>query len=70
MNDIDDNIYSKYKLVQSSSEELFKYGVEHDLKILSYLKEIKESVDEIAAYEKAVEEAEAENTATTNETKS
>lgn len=70
LNEIDDSIYSKYKLVQSSSEELFKYGVEHDLKLLAYMAEIKESVDEIAAYEKAVEEAEAENTVTTNETKS
>jgi hypothetical protein len=70
LNEIDDSIYSKYKLVQSSSEELFKYGVEHDLKLLAYMAEIKESVDEIAAYEKAVEEAEAENTVTTNESKS
>ena len=70
LNEIDDNVYSKYKLVQSASEELFKYGVEHDLKILSYLKEIKESVDEIAAYEKAIEEGVNENATTTNEIKS
>lgn len=70
LSEIDDNIYSKYKLVQSSSEELFKYGVEHDLKLLAYMAEIKESVDEILAYEKAVEEAEAESTTNTNETKS
>lgn len=70
LNEIDDSIYSKYKLVQSSSEELFKYSVEHDLKILSYLKEIKESVDEIAAYEKAMQEGENENATTTNKTKS
>ena len=56
LNAVDENIYSKYKLIQSTSEELFKYGIEHDLKILAYLKEIKDSVDEIAAYEKAVEE--------------
>jgi len=67
LNEIDDNVYSKYKLVQSASEELFKYGVEHDLKILSYLKEIKESVDEIAAYEKAIEEGVNETATTTNE---
>ena len=70
LNEIDDNVYSKYKLVQSASEELFKYGVEHDLKILSYLKEIKESVDEIAAYEKVIEEGVNENATTTNEIKS
>jgi len=70
LNEIDDNVYSKYKLVQSASEELFKYGVEHDLKILSYLKEIRESVDEIAAYEKAIEEGVNENATTTNEIKS
>lgn len=52
---IDSDIYSKYKLVQSASEELFKYGIEHDLKILAYLKEIKDSVDEIIAYEKEMD---------------
>jgi len=61
LNEIDDNVYSKYKLVQSASEELF---------ILSYLKEIKESVDEIAAYEKVIEEGVNENATTTNEIKS
>lgn len=56
LNAIDENIYSKYKLVQPASEELFKYGVDHDLKLLEYMKEIKDSVDEIVAYEKMEEE--------------
>jgi len=51
---IDSCIYSKYKLVQPASEELFKFGVEHDLKLLAYLDEIKQSVDEITAYENAL----------------
>lgn len=57
---IDGSIYSKYKLVQSSSEELFKYGVEHDKKLLEYLIEIKQSVDEIISYENAMKVKEKE----------
>ncbi len=65
---IDEKIYSKYKLIQSSSEELFKDGVEHDLKILEYLQEIKESVNEIEAYEMAKAKKEEENKLTAEST--
>lgn len=57
LNNIDEKAYSKYKLVQCSSEELFKYGVNNDPQIIKYLEEIKESIDEIKAYEKAVEQS-------------
>jgi hypothetical protein len=48
---INGGIYSRFKLVQSASEELFKYGIANEPRVVAQLNEFKKQVDEIADYE-------------------